>query len=70
MFSKKYNIDNVYEGQQRPEQYIEHKMLSNIVDQIIKDPAHISPRAVKNKGPNNRSLMMDIIRENVKARTA
>lgn len=45
-------------------------MLSNIVDQITKDPVHISPVAVKNKGPNNRSLMVDIIRENVKARKA
>ncbi|MNE77716.1 hypothetical protein D3C80_1740550 [compost metagenome] len=56
MFSKKYNIDNVYEGQQRPEQYIEHKMLSNIVDQIIKDPAHISPTAVKIKAPITGAL--------------
>lgn len=45
-------------------------MLSNIVDQISKDSVHISSVAVKNKGPNNRSLMMDIIRENVKARKA
>jgi len=45
-------------------------MFSNIVDQIIKDSVHISPVAIKNKGPNNRSLMMDIISKNVKARKA
>ena len=38
--SVKYNVNKINDGQQRPQQQIEHKMLANIINKIVKDTAH------------------------------
>ena len=39
--SIKHDVNNIKNGQERPQNNVEHKMLANIVDQIKKQTTHI-----------------------------
>lgn len=39
--SVKQDVNNIKNGQQRPQNNVKHKMLANIVDQIKKQTTHI-----------------------------